>query len=373
MTWLGMQGECPQWFRRYSEPVIGADKRACGIFTQLLRQQSPQGERRTRRRHEKALGNWIPHTFDTFDPDTIAFLRNPSGFILDLGEKPAQEQVSAAVFGRERMVILHGKSDYKGLSGRSKKATQLRSAAVNVGGGLRVTVHGWCEKPSFRKICRKNPDIGVGLYGWLLPATPRFAIPPGVWTKHKLIGGMFNRSLHLRYVAPLSPYCPAPRVSEMLTHADDGWKMPAWCDHPAIRDLMRPEEQLAWQLAAQFNNLYGDLEPGSTQETWLAEVAVMLSHWVRGQHANELRMLYPGPDTNPVDPISCGIVDQLQVSQKSERELVRGLRGVATAKVKETLKRIQTEGWVERLDCKRWKLNFPDPPNLSEKLSEILP
>lgn len=374
VTWLGTQGEHPLWFHRYCEPVIKHDEQACGLFADLLRRNSPIGERRKRRRHEKALGRWIPHDFDSSSSESIAFLRNPTGFIVKLGWKSTKQHVSStAVFGRERMLILNGKADYHGLTGRNESAAQLRTAAVNLKGGLRVTVHGWCEQKSFRKLCRKNPDSGAELYGWLLPARAQYEIPPVEWTKFKQIGSILLPSIHLRYISPLDPYCPAPEVAEMLTHADTSWKMPSWCDCSAIRGLMGSEEQLAWQLAAQLRNLYDELAPGSELEAWLAEVAVLLSHWIRGQHANQLRMLYPGPDNNPVDAISCGIADQLQVNAKSVRELVRGFHKVSTAEVKEELERIEAEGWVEELDGGRWQLNFPDLPNLSAKLSETVP
>ena len=251
-------------------------------------------------------------------------------------------------------------------------------------------MHGWCEGNSFRRLLRKKPDLDGRIFGGVLPAKRLYTPPDEEWVKAKLIGGMFGESFNLRYGAPTEHFCPDPEVAEILTHADAGWEVPAWCDSPFLRRQLRCEESLAWQLAAQLRNIQGkedkfwqlatqsrniaskeDMATETVQ--WIAELAVDLSHWIRGCHAREIRLLYPGPAGDPTHSLSCSIVDQLQVTPKSVRDLMRGIHSVCSEEVREQLERIRSEGWAEELENGCWKLAFPDLPDVSAKLSEIVP
>lgn len=373
VTWLGMPNEHPLWFHRYCEPVIEQDQMACKVLADLIGAKVSATEVRKRKRHQKVLGKWIPHAFETCDSESLSFLRHRPGFLVKVGWKATKQHLASAVFGQDRMLLLTGKSDYHGLAGSSASAAQLRSAAANFGGGLRVTVHGWCEEKSFQRLCRKSPDLDSRIFGWVLPAKRLYTPPDHHWTKAKLIGGMFGESFRLRYIAPVSHYCPEPEIAEILTHTDDSWVVPAWCDFPFLRGQMRSEESLAWQLAAQLHNIHRKEELAAETGLWIAEVAATLSKWIRGCHARELRLLYPGPDGDPSDPLSCGIADQLLVDPKSIRDLVRGFHKVGSEEVRGQLERMRSEGWVEELENGRWKLAFPVLPDLSAKLSEIVP
>lgn len=373
VTWLGQANEHPLWFHRYCEPVIAFDGKATSVLAEQIGERASITDNRKRKRHQKALGKWIPYAFDTCDSLSLSFLRHRPGFLIKVGWKATKQHLASGVFGQDRMLLLTGKSEYLGLAGRSASAADLRSAATNSGGGLRATVHGWCEQNSFRRLCRKNTDLDPRLFGWVLPAKRLYTPPDVLWVKEKLIGGMFQSSFLMRYIRQTDHFCPVPEVAEFLTRADSDWEIPTWCDTPLIRSHLRCEESLAWQLAAQLRSIHKEEDPAQETVLWIAEVAATLSHWIRGFHAREMRLLYPGPVDNPVDRISCGIVDQLQKNPKSVRELVRGFDKVGSEKVREQLERMQSEGWVEELENGRWKLSFPVLPDLSVKVSEIAP
>jgi hypothetical protein len=370
VTWLGDTGEVPLWFNRYCEPVIKRDELMQAAMSNTILKRA-KAQPRKARRHQRALGNWIPHTFEGFDTDSLGYLQNPSAFLVRPGWKPTKQHLATGFFGHDRLMLLAGKSDYGKFLGRSESAAQLRSAAANGDGGLRIAINGWCEAKAFTKLQRESLGSEAGFFGWILPSTRPYAMPDEIWVKAKLVGCILIESFNLRFSAPLEPYVPSPAVAEMLSASDDGWEVPGWCEDETIIPLLRRDEGLAWQLAAQLANIHGDLEPGSEQELHQAELAIGLAGWVRGAHARELRLAFPGPADNPVEPTSCRIADQLKLSQMTVRELVRGFHKVGTEEVKAHLGRMRRQGWVKEVGRDRWQLGFPDLPEVSAKLSKF--
>lgn len=365
VTWLGLKGEIPLWYHRYTAPVFEWEQRAQQAFKNALQTQVSNQPRKSRRL-QRNLGQSITQAFIPSKSDLDCYNRKPTAFLVTSKWKAVDHPASTGVFGRDRLLLMAGSEEYSSFMESSESAVRLRSAGTNRGGGLRVAVNGWCDAMAFSKLMRQIDPAEAAVFGWVLPASRPYVIPEGEWVKAKLVGEILHESLKLRFSLPLDPYSPVPEVAELLSATDD-WMAPEWCAGGIIEPLLRRDEDLAWQLAAQLANIHGQLEKASWEAMELAKMAVELAVWIRWSHACQLKRIYPGPRDGPLEPVSSRIVDQLSVGPRTVREMVRGFHSVPTGAVQQQLDRMIEEGWVSPSGKRSFKLAFPKPEQGQDK------
>lgn len=367
-TFIGSEEELPSWFEGQIAPLnewqANIRRMAADQFDQIAAARKALQRQHTAR----ILGGLIPELQESAEP--APKFMDPE-FLVEIRSRIMRPAVTPNTCGRDRLVALKGIRAYRALMRPTRIATPLRQACRDLGGGLRATLHGWVPAREFHRLVRGRATEEADIFGWLLPAHRVAASgEPQEMDKAPLIL-VYEELLGLRFDAPMKSFGPDAEIAAMLDRADLSWTPPSWCGSKQLQKLLRPDESLAWLFAATMRTMSRKVPRSRSDIMAICELAACMANWIRAAHAREIRLLFPGPPTDPTDDLSCKLADKLRLGRQSTRQLLRGVHKARVEHVREELERMQNEGWVARVGRRHWQLSFPPLPDLSAKLSTI--
>lgn len=378
VSFLSGPDDVPSWFLRQLEPLAAwheSSRRAArDYFAQI---PSPE-ELRIRRSQAKLIRGDLPLMARELQRyQEMEKKAYQADFLVEVASKVGKLDVQGKGFGEDQLVLLYRDAAYEALNRRTGNGRLLLEAAANVGAGFRTTLHGWVSRKSFRKIVRSSPREDSLAYGWLIPADrlPMVKMNTSTYTKTAL--PLYESALALRYLGPYEAFQPNEVIQSILDQADHGWVVPEWCDSPHLRGLLRTDEELAWQLASTLRLISQANLKDTSAIHRLASFAIPFARWIRGVHCQEIRLIFPGPSSDPTERLSCDVADRLRQRPHTVRELCRAIRGSKSDAIQAVLQRMEAEGWVRReprpsrKEGCQWSLHFSPLPDVSTYLSKF--
>jgi hypothetical protein len=359
---------CPTWF---STAISRATERqetiSKNVEKLILAEPTPKQIKTARRLKQMyaPVEDLIPDPLTRLLQTNVPTLTVPTfDFLHDVSEKGSiRRHHDLQAFGSDLLALAIGHGSYSDLLQKRYHPHSLFADAGSLNTPTRVSIHGWAEFNSVKKLFRKKGFEPLPPFGWLLTVPAMDPQPFALDQLSAHYSAYFDHLFTLRMGAPHT-FLPEPKVIEILSTAVT--EQASKVRLAGINEtILNPHPMLPWQVATILWTIERTHEnPNPENQRPLAELACQVARFIHASHLHTLRRIFPTPENGTTDPIDAAIVDKLAVKPLHTRELARQFHRLPTENLRVRLGLLAEDGIVTRTeDDETW---FTPPFNVEK-------